>query len=223
MFRSDQILTQPISVLRRAVDTGLRQAGTHTATLLSCLKEGGVFVRHWARHPSSTGAIAPSGPVLAAHMADLVPPGPGLVIELGPGTGAVTRALLRHGIAARDLILVEYAPDFCRALRRRFPRLTVVEGDAARLGELLAHRLRETPVRAIVSSLPLVSLPDATRAAVVAQMRAVARHGVIIQFTYTLWGPSVLQRTGCSRDMCRFAFRNLPPARVERFRNESML
>ena len=219
MSPSAPFLPPRIELLRRAVGLGLRHAGTHTAAMLSCLKEGGAFVRQWAGHPRATGAIAPSGPVLAARMASLVPPGPGLVIELGPGTGSVTRALLHSGVDPRDLILVEYAPDFCRALRRRFPRLTVLEGDAARLDELLAPRLAHVPVKAVVSSLPLVSLPDDTRTAVIRQMRAVAQHGVIIQFTYALWGPSILQKTGCARDDCRFALCNLPPARVERFRN----
>ena len=219
MSPSAPFLPPRIELLRRAVGLGLRHAGTHTAAMLSCLKEGGAFVRQWAEHPRSIGAIAPSGPMLAARMAALVPPGPGLVVELGPGTGSVTRALLRSGIDPQDLILVEYAPEFCRALRRRFPRLQVLEGDAARLGELLALRLVRADVRAIVSSLPLVSFPDGLRAAVIEQMRSVARNGVIIQFTYALWGPSILQQTGCDRDVCRFALCNLPPARVERFRN----
>lgn len=220
MFRSDISLSPRIADLRRVVGLGLRHAGAHTTSVLSCLKEGGAFLRQWAEHPRSIGAIAPSGPILAARMASLVPQGPGLVIELGPGTGAVTRALLRGGVDPRDLILLEYAPDFCRTLRRRFPKLTVMEGDAACLCELLAPQLSRAPVRAIVSSLPLVSLPEHVRAAIIRQMRAcVAQHGVIIQFTYALWSPSVLQQTGCARDVCRFALCNLPPAKVERFRN----
>ena len=153
MSPSAPFLSPRIELLRRAVGFGLRHAGTHTAAMLSCLKEGGTFVRQWAEHPRSIGAIAPSGPMLAARMAALVPPGPGLVVELGPGTGSVTRALLRSGIDPQDLILVEYAPEFCRALRRRFPRLQVLEGDAARLGELLAPRLVRADVRAIAGRL----------------------------------------------------------------------
>ena len=63
------------------------------------------------------------------------PSGP--VIELGPGTGPVTEALVEHGVDPARLILVEFNPDFCRLLRTRYPAATVVQGDAYRLRRLL--------------------------------------------------------------------------------------
>lgn len=219
MFRSVPRLPSRLNALRHAVGLSLRHAGTHTTALLSCLKDSSVFLRQWASAPRSIGAIAPSSPMLAASMAALVPEGPGLIIELGPGTGSVTRALLNRGIAPQDLILVEHSPEFCRSLSCRFPQLTILNGDAARLRELLPPELARQPVKAVVSSLPLVSLPEESRTAIIAQMRScIAQHGVIIQYTYALWKPSILQQTGCMRDSSRITLCNLPPARIERFR-----
>lgn len=173
------------------------------------------FAEQWAYGPRVVGAVCPSGASLARRMAALVPPGDGLVVELGAGTGAVTQAL-RCGLTPERLLVLERLPAFCRVLRSRFPDLTVIQGDAARLCDYLPHG---RPVTAIVSSLPLLSLPAVTREAVVAQMRAAtAGEGRIIQFTYSLWGASALARAGCRCEKRSFVLCNLPPARVECFR-----
>src|SRR5688572_12514927 len=80
------------------------------------------FIRSWLDKPLTTGAVMPSGKLLARTMAryvDLSIPGP--VIELGPGTGPVTEALVAHGVDPARLLLVEFNPVFCRILRSRYP------------------------------------------------------------------------------------------------------
>src|SRR3712207_9336639 len=82
--------------------------------------------------------------MLARTMASYVDPRvPGPVIELGPGTGPVTDALVRRGVAQDRLVLVEYNPDFCKLLKRKFPKATIVQGDAYELGETLRDALGE--------------------------------------------------------------------------------
>jgi phosphatidylethanolamine/phosphatidyl-N-methylethanolamine N-methyltransferase len=96
------------------------------------------FIRSWLERPLATGAVMPSGKPLAramAHCVDPNPPGP--VIELGPGTGAVTAALVERGIKPSRMVLVEFNPTFCRLLRTRYPEATVVQGDAYRLVALI--------------------------------------------------------------------------------------
>src|ERR1700749_2916351 len=96
------------------------------------------FIRHWIDKPLSMGAVTPSSKVLARAMAryvDVDAPGP--VIELGPGTGAVTKALVEHGVEPERLVLVEFNPSFCRLLRTRYPEATVIQGDAYRIQHLL--------------------------------------------------------------------------------------
>ena len=105
------------------------------------------------------GAVTPSGKMLARAMARYVDPEmPGPVIELGSGTGAVTKALVERGIEPSRLVLVEFNPSFCRLLRTRYPEATVIQGDAYRIQHLLGGLLQE-PAAAVVSGLPLQTKP----------------------------------------------------------------
>src|SRR5712675_2425571 len=117
------------------------------------------FIRSWIEKPLSTGAVMPSSKALARAMARYVDPqSNGPVIELGPGTGPVTQALVQRGVDPKRLILVEFNPDFCRLLRTRYPAATVVQGDAYKLRRVLETYV-DVPAAAIVSGLPLVTKP----------------------------------------------------------------
>src|ERR1043165_9586802 len=102
------------------------------------------FIRSWIEKPLSTGAVMPSGKLLARTMArqvDTETAGP--IIELGPGTGPVTEALVEQGVDPARLVLVEFNPVFCRMLRKRYPAATVVQGDAYRLRHLIQSKLAD--------------------------------------------------------------------------------
>lgn len=205
---------RPYSPLRRGHTTFLRTPPGHA------LRRGLANVRDFTfelvRNPRSVGAICPSGPRLAAGMAALIPDGKGLVVEIGAGTGAVTRAILDRGIAPARLVIIERSPVFCRILREKFPGLCVIQGDAAHLCRLLPQG---ATIDAVVSSLPLMSLPAAVRSAILEQIgRIISPHGCVIQFTYALWRPSPFHHEGCLRDQRTLIIRNMPPARLERFR-----
>src|SRR5208282_3544660 len=89
------------------------------------------FIRSWIERPLSIGAVTPSGKMLARAMARYVDPNSnGPVVELGPGTGPVTQALVQAGVDPSRLVLVEFNPTFCRILRTRYPDATLVQGDA---------------------------------------------------------------------------------------------
>ena len=175
------------------------------------------FMREFVRHPRQIGAVCPSSPVLARRMASLVPQGRGLDVELGPGGGAVTAALLRHGVAPRDLLLVERSEALAHQLRKRFPAVNLIHGDAAHLGSFDA--LRQRRVRAVVSSLPLRSLPGPQVRVILEQISSIAVPGTLfIQFSYALHGSYEGMAQGFSREQAHLVWRNLPPARVESFR-----
>ncbi|HRF10500.1 MAG TPA: rRNA adenine N-6-methyltransferase family protein, partial [Xanthobacteraceae bacterium] len=115
------------------------------------------FLTSWFRNPKTVGAIAPSGPALSRAMAAIIDPSiEGPIVELGPGTGPVTTALLERGIDPKRLVLVEYDKDFCARLRRSFPEVNVVEGDAFALDNTIGAHAKP-PLAAIVSSLPLLN------------------------------------------------------------------
>src|SRR5271154_4591259 len=116
------------------------------------LADGARFLKSLVAAPRLTGAVAPSGRALARAMA--APPGPpphGLIVELGPGTGPVTRSLIESGVTRDRLALVEYDPGFCRLLRQRFAPARIIEGDAYDLPGTLAE-LAGQPIAAVVSS-----------------------------------------------------------------------
>ncbi|HXL64540.1 MAG TPA: hypothetical protein VN938_05740, partial [Xanthobacteraceae bacterium] len=117
------------------------------------------FLRSWIERPLSIGAVTPSGKILARTMASYVDPDSnGPVVELGPGTGPVTEALVRAGVAPSRLVLVEFNPSFCRILKARYPEATLVQGDAYSLRRLMETLLIQ-PAAAVVSGLPLVTKP----------------------------------------------------------------
>ncbi|MDG4554693.1 MAG: methyltransferase domain-containing protein [Candidatus Competibacter sp.] len=180
-----------------------------------------LFTREVWANPRAMGAACPSAPALASCMASRVPlDRDGLVVELGGGTGAVTAALLKHGVPPWKLVVIERSPTLANHLRQRFPQLRIVQGDAAQLTQLLGHD-RSRGVGGIVSSLPLRSLPPAVTRAVSHQFETLLdAGGLLVQYTYDLRGthPRLLPRF--RRRSSKIVWSNLPPARVEVFERE---
>jgi phosphatidylethanolamine/phosphatidyl-N-methylethanolamine N-methyltransferase len=173
------------------------------------------FIRSWIEKPLSTGAVMPSSKALARSMARYVDPAStGPVIELGPGTGPVTEALVQQGIDPARLILVEFNPDFCRLLRTRYPAATVVQGDAYRLRRLLETYVK-APAAAIVSGLPLVTKPVRTRLRLISDAMALLAPGApFVQFTYAMVTPIPKALSGITAQASELIWMNVPPARV---------
>lgn len=177
-----------------------------------------LFFRQWLSAPLQTGAVLPSGEALVRAIArevDLTIPG--AVVELGPGTGAVTRALLRRGIPPERLILVERNAAFVSLLERRFPNVRVLQGDAIDLPQLLVDAGIDT-VSQVVSSLPLRSLPFVVQRRVLrSAFRVLAHGGRYLQFTYGLTSPVhpvLKQRLGITGHPVTRVLLNVPPAVV---------
>lgn len=179
------------------------------------------FIRSWMEKPLRTGAVMPSSKALARTMASYVDPqSTGPVIELGPGTGPVTEALVQHGVDPKRLILVEFNPDFCRLLRTRYPEATVVQGDAYRLRRLLETTVRE-PAAAMVSGLPLMTKPLRTRLRLIADAMTLLKEGApFIQFTYAMLPPIPKALSGITAEPSDLIWLNLPPARVWVYRGQ---
>ena len=180
------------------------------------------FLSRWLRAPLKTGSVRPSGRdltrLIASTVADLAPEE--WIVELGGGTGAVTRALIENGIAPDRMVVLERDRALSDWLRRAFPEVTVVAGDAEHLRRHLASN-NAGPVRRIVSSLPLLSLPRSQRNVILAEAFAVlGENGSLVQYSY---GPTCpVSRTirnglGINAKHVGTAWRNLPPARVWEF------
>jgi len=179
------------------------------------------FIRSWIEKPLSIGAVTPSGKVLARTMAGFVDPSvPGPVIELGPGTGPVTEALVEQGVDPSRLVLVEYNPEFCRLLRARYPDATVIRGDAYALHRTFGSMLKE-PAAAIVSGLPLVTKPLKTRVRLIREaFRLMQPNAPFVQFTYAVMPPIPKKLAGVSSEASERIWMNVPPARVWVYRKD---
>jgi len=173
------------------------------------------FFRSWIEKPLSIGSVTPSGRALARTMAayvDAKVPGP--IIELGPGTGPVTEALVAQGIDPARLVLIEFDPTFCRLLRKRYPTATVVQGDAYRVGALIAALLRE-PAAAVVSGLPLITKPLKMRLRLLYDAFSLMAPGApFVQFTYAAYSPIPRGLYRVTAQASERIWANIPPARV---------
>jgi phosphatidylethanolamine/phosphatidyl-N-methylethanolamine N-methyltransferase len=177
------------------------------------------FIGSWIKKPLAVGAVTPSSKLLARTMAQYVDPdGDGPVIELGPGTGPITEALVEQGVDPARLVLVEFNPKFCDLLRRRFPAATVVQGDAYRLRDSLGE-LGHHEASAVVSGLPLMTKPVRTRMRLLREAFAFLQpQAPFVQFTYAVV-PPIPRLAGVQVEASERIWLNLPPARVWVYRN----
>src|SRR4051795_8745742 len=179
------------------------------------------FIRSWLEKPLSTGAVAPSSKLLARTMAAYVDPeAAGPVIELGPGTGPVTEALVAQGVDPARLVLVEFNPTFCRLLRSRYPEATVVQGDAYSLKRLLTG-LMQNPAAGVVSGLPLFTKPLRMRLRLLFDALDLMSPGApFVQFTYDAVPPLPKRLERVSAEPSERVWMNIPPARVWVYRRD---
>jgi len=175
-----------------------------------------LFFRTLASNPLMVGAIAPSGPALASLITSGIDPSDGPVLELGPGTGIFTEALLARGVRQTDLTLVESVSDFANVLRLRFPEARVLRMDAARLG--VCRLFGNTPLGSAISGLPLLNMSPRKVSAVLTGVFSLLRKGgALYQFTYGVRCPvsrRLLDRLGLKASLHGRVLRNFPPARV---------
>jgi phospholipid N-methyltransferase len=179
------------------------------------------FLKSWAEDPLRVAAVAPSSASLARVMTREVDPSRGPVVELGPGTGVFTRALLARGVAERDLVLVEMDAAFRDLLTERHPAASVLALDATRLRGA-APALGGRAAGAVVSGLPLLAMGTIRQMRVLRGAFALLAPGAAMyQFTYGPGRPvpgAMLQRLGLSAERIGGTLRNIPPAAVWRFR-----
>lgn len=181
-------------------------------------RESGLFFRQWLRSPKSMGAVLPSGRSLGRAIGRAVRWQPGdQVVELGAGTGAITRGLLASGLPADALVVVELDAPLVGYLRDRVPGVRVVHGDATRLAEILGQEARGR-IGTVVSGLPMLNMPLDFQRAIIEQSFALLRPGgCIVQYSYSPRTPIRARRLGIHSELAGFVFRNVPPATVWRF------
>jgi phosphatidylethanolamine/phosphatidyl-N-methylethanolamine N-methyltransferase len=213
--RQIQLLEERKGALERTLEGRLERQRRRFEQSFESLDDDVRFIRTWLEKPLSVGAVAPSSKALARTMASYVDPKlPGAVVELGPGTGAITEALVAQGIDPGRLVLVEFDATFCRLLRARYPAATVVQGDAYKLKGLLLGLLQE-PAAAVVSGLPLFTKPMKTRLRLLFEAFALMSAGApFVQFTYNTVPPIPRRLERVRAQRSERVWMNIPPARV---------
>jgi phosphatidylethanolamine/phosphatidyl-N-methylethanolamine N-methyltransferase len=185
------------------------------------LREQLLFLRGLIANPLGVGAIAPSSPALARAVAAQVDPhSEGPVLELGPGTGAMTRELLARGISPDRMVAIEWDANFAKALAAEFCGVTVIGGDAFDLDGTLPKQGAQR-FAAIVSGIPLLNHPAERRRALVdAAFRRLAPGAPLIQFSYGFRSP-VKPSPEITVRLAAFVWKNLPPATVWVYRRRA--
>lgn len=185
-----------------------------------------LFFRTWLNEPVTIGAIMPTREPLAQAMSEAALRNAGVragkrILELGGGTGPLTRALAMRAPNPETITVVERNPVFHRLLKRRFSRLQVILGDA----ESLAAVLREHsvgPIGAVVSSLPRVGWPAARQYSILKQcFDLLGAQGEFLEFSYGPFSPvsrTLVRELGLTALRARRVWSNLPPASIWSYR-----
>jgi phosphatidylethanolamine/phosphatidyl-N-methylethanolamine N-methyltransferase len=177
--------------------------------------DAALFFGLWLQKPLQIAAVAPSGTRLAAVMADLVDLSrSGPVLELGAGTGSLTRGLLRRGCPPERIVALERETRLAATLQRQFPGIVTITGDATALSDhLAAHRIDR--LCAVVSSLPIKWFPLAAQRAVVEPCLArLGTGGKFLQMTNAFSSPISAQALAIAASRVAYVWRNLPPAQI---------
>lgn len=173
------------------------------------------FFKGWMDKPRAVGAIVPTSGVTARKMASVVNPASGFpVLELGPGTGVITKAILQAGVKPENLWSIEYSEDFVRHLRSAYPGVNTIQGDAFDLDTTLGEK-RDTVFDSVVSGVPLLNFPVERRVAYVEDLLDRLPPGrPIVQITYGPVSPVPVGRGNYSVEHFDFILRNIPPSRL---------
>lgn len=177
-----------------------------------------LFLRRWAANPLQMGSVVPSSPALGRRIAALVErQDDEVVIELGAGTGAITRELLAGGVPPERLVVVEIVPDMARHLSESLPGVTVIEGDAFALPDALPRALHGK-VGTAICGIPLVLLPIEQQRRFVDAVEAVAPGRGFLLYTYCVTSPLPYRKLALTARREAWTPLNLPPASVWRYR-----
>jgi len=173
------------------------------------------FFKGWIDKPRAVGSIVPTSSITSRRMASVVDPHSGLpVLELGAGTGVITKAILDRGVKPADLWSIEYSDDFVSHLRKHYPAVNVIHGDAFDLDATLGDR-RDTVFDSIVSGVPLLNFPVPQRIRYVENLLGRIPAGrPIVQITYGPLSPVPPGKGNYTVEHFDFIFRNIPPSQL---------
>lgn len=194
-----------------------RDAGPEGAASHDEVKNTALFLKRWLANPLQMGSVIPSSPALCRRIAALAACGPDeVVVELGAGTGVISRALLDAGLPAERLVVVEIVRDMADHLRSALPGVNVIQGDAFELAKALPARMHGK-VGTAICGIPLVMLPLAQQRRFVEAVESVAPGKGFLLYTYCITSPLPYRKLGLTAKREAWTPLNIPPASVWRY------
>ena len=176
-----------------------------------------LFLARWAKNPLQMGSIVPSSPALCRRVARHIRRhADEAVIELGAGTGVISRALLASGVPAERLFVVEIVPSMAAHLRRALPGVRVVEGDARDLLALIPAEWHGR-IGSVVCGIPLVLLRPEEQRRFIDAIEAVAPGRGFLHYSYCATSPLPSRRHRLAKRREAWTPLNFPPASVWRY------
>lgn len=179
------------------------------------------FLQAFLKNPGKVGSITPSSPVLAQKMlAGLRPSDDNIVLELGVGTGAITKFLEDIVRDDRSYLGIELDRDLVRRLKRRYPGMPIVRGNAMDAFEI-HKRSGLGKVGTIICCLPFVSLPNEVGERILLEVDKFMQLGCTFrtfQYAHGYYFPSAIKLREFMRDRygrskrSPLIVKNVPPA-----------
>jgi len=173
------------------------------------------FFKGMMQGPKTVGSIVPTSSITARKMASVINLNSGLpVLELGPGTGAITKAILSRGVKPEKLVAIEYSTDFYEHLVRLYPGVHFINGDAFDLDKTLGA-LKGQMFDSVVSAVPLLNFPMQARSALLESLLDRVPVGrPVVQISYGAVSPIVARPDRYHIQHFDFIVRNIPPAQL---------
>jgi phosphatidylethanolamine/phosphatidyl-N-methylethanolamine N-methyltransferase len=173
------------------------------------------FFKGWMSNAKAVGAILPTSSVTARRMASVINPHSGLpVLELGPGTGVITKAILARGVKPEDLVSVEYSTQFVQHLQAKYPGVSFINGDAFNIVETLKE-YRGQKFDCVISGIPLLNFPMHMRVSLIESLLDLMPAGrPVVQFSYGPVSPVTARPDSYKIEHFDFVVRNIPPAQI---------
>lgn len=173
------------------------------------------FLKGMMAQPKTVGAIMPTSARMAARMASIIDTGSGLpVLELGPGTGVITKAILDKGVKPENLVSIEYSTQFVQHLRGKYPGVNFINGDAFAIEETL-KAYEGQMFDCVISGIPLLNFPMHLRVGLIESLLKLLPPGrPVVQFSYGPVSPIIARPDSYKIEHFDFIMRNIPPAQI---------
>lgn len=194
----------------------------HPKNVASHFDKEAKFFKSWIDKPKTMGAILPTSSFTANKMASLIKTdNTSPILELGPGTGVITKAILDRGVEPKNLFSIEYNDEFIDGLNEEFPDVNILHGDAFELEELLKPYNLEK-FGCVISAVPMLNFSNEGRIILLNKLfNLLEPNAPVVQISYGPVSPISPDWETFTVEPLKWVMKNVPPARLWVYRRLS--